>query len=305
MCFLEALLRPLILASILCVFNAGWAVPLPAPAGDKGIFVDLAPKAALEIPPWIPKRSPRLVRSPRGTTATLVLSSLPLKSYPLTDGALRAGDEAELRGHLGTLPALDPWDRTLGWPDADADEIPDSIDAMIGARKVALNGAAYREGYERISYPGGDVARERGVCTDVVVRALRNAGHDLQRLVITDMKRRPRAYGLAAGKRPNKNVDHRRVRRQIVYFRRHYRALPTTFDPHEQGQNAWLPGDIVFLDTFPHKRGPDHVGLVSDRTDGQGRPLIINNWTTGWQTKDMALLGDIPVTHRFRVSVRR
>ncbi len=298
-------MRVLCLVSTLLWGSAVMADPLPVPHQDKGIFVDLAPKTALAIPPWIPKRTPRLIRSGHGEVATLVLSTLPVKSYPLAEGALREGDRAELRAHLGAVPPLEAAAPTPSWRDADADGIPDAVDAMIGARKVALNGAAYIEGYQRISYPGGDVGRERGVCTDVVVRALRNAGHDLQRLVIGDMKRRPRSYGLAEGKGPNKNVDHRRVRRQIVYFRRHHHALPTNFDPGQEGRDAWLPGDIVFLDTFPHKKGPDHVGLVSDRVDDRGRPLIINNWTTGWKTKDMALLGDIPVTHRFRVSLRR
>jgi len=281
------------------------AKPLPVPTQDKGIFADLAPKTVLEIPPWIPKRESRLVESRDGQLATLVLAGLPVKSYPVVNGTLRDGDRAEIETHLGQVPIREPMAHRSAWHDKDADGIPDAVDAMIGARKVALNGAAYIEGYQRIPYPGGDVGRERGVCTDVVVRALRNAGYDLQRMVIADMKRHPKRYGLAENKGPNKNVDHRRVRRQIVYFRRHHRALPTTFEPNLAGRDAWLPGDIVFLDTFPHKKGPDHVGLVSDRVDEQGRPLIINNWTTGWTTKDMALLGDIPVTHRFRVSVRR
>jgi len=281
------------------------ADPLPVPPADKGVFADLTPKTSLAIPPWIPKASPRLVRAPEAPVATLVLADHPVKSYPLVDGDLRRGDVAELRAHLGQLPPVEAAPSGRLWRDADGDGIPDSVDVMIGARKVALNGAAYTERYERIGYPGGDVGRERGVCTDVIVRALRNAGHDLQRLIIGDMKRRPRPYGLPQDKGPNKNVDHRRVRRQIVYFRRHHRALPTTFDANAEGRDTWLPGDIVFLDTFPHKSGPDHIGLVSDRVDAEGRPLIINNWTTGWTTKDMALLGDIPVTHRFRVSVRK
>ena len=298
-------MRFVCLVSIHLLAMTAAADPLPVPPTDKGVFDDLTPKASLAIPPWIPKTSPRLVRAPEAPVATLVMADLPVKSYPLVDGDLRPGDVAELRAHLGQLPPLEVAPRRRLWRDADGDGIPDSVDAMIGARKVALNGAAYIEGYQRIAYPGGDVDRERGVCTDVIVRALRNAGHDLQRLVISDMKRRPQSYGLPAGKRPNKNVDHRRVRRQIVYFRRHHRALSNTFDAAARGRDAWLPGDIVFLDTFPHKSGPDHVGLVSDRVDAQGRPLIINNWTTGWNTKDMALLGDIPVTHRFRVSVRK
>ena len=52
------------------------------------------------------------------------------------------------------------------------------------------------------------------------------------------------------------------------------------------------------MDTLP-KSGPDHVGIVSDKVDENGRPLIINNWDDGYKTQDMALLGSIPITHRF------
>ena len=55
------------------------------------------------------------------------------------------------------------------------------------------------------------------------------------------------------------------------------------------------------MDTLP-KRGPDHVGIVSDKVDKNGRPLIINNWDNGYKTQDMELLGSIPITHRFRIT---
>ena len=91
----------------------------------------------------------------------------------------------------------------------------------------------------------------------------------------------------------------------IRYFKAHYRALPTAFDKDATGRDAWLPGDVVFIDTFPNKHGPDHVGIVSDELDALGFPAVINNWTTGFKTGSMALLAQWPVTHRFRIGLRR
>ena len=278
--------------------------PLPVPKSDDGVFPDLAPQTALRIPSWLAHADAALRVAPhKQSLATLYLGGHPIKPYPLIDGKLRPGDADELRTTLGGLPQLETETSTANPPDADNDGIPDTVDVMIGARKTALNGARYQEGYKTIPYPGGDVDREIGVCTDVVVRAMRNAGFDLQKLLYRDMTRHKASYGMSKSKKPNRNIEHRRVRRQIVYFKRHYRKLPTAFDPTTKGQDTWLPGDIVFLDTFPSKPGPDHVGFVSDLTTTDGRPLIINNWTYGFTTRDMDLLGFVPVTHRFRVGL--
>jgi hypothetical protein len=89
--------------------------------------------------------------------------------------------------------------RGAGGGDADGDGIPDAVDILLGAKKVALDGAIYRETAPRLPYPGGDVPRQEGVCTDVVIRALRNAGIDLQRAVHDDAGRAPWAYPTATG----------------------------------------------------------------------------------------------------------
>src|SRR6185436_7664707 len=78
--------------------------------------------------------------------------------------------------------------------DRDGDGIPDALDVLIGARKTVLNGDAYVSGYHKLSFPMGDVPRDIGVCTDVIVRALRNAGLDLQVELQRDLRRAPRAY---------------------------------------------------------------------------------------------------------------
>lgn len=182
--------------------------------------------------------------------------------------------------------------------DADGDRIPDSLDILLGAKKVAINGAHYRNTYRVLSYPGGDLPRDEGVCTDVIIRALRNAGIDLQKLVHEDILARPKAYPHV--KRPDTNIDHRRVRTLLPYFSAHWESLPT--DPRDTSV-PWLPGDICLLDTLPNA-GPDHIGIVSDTLGKSGLPLVVNNWTDGYRTQPMDLLDWVPVTHRFRAPKR-
>jgi hypothetical protein len=133
---------------------------------------------------------------------------------------------------------------------------------------------------------------------DVVVRAMRNAGIDLQSAVHDDVRSAPAVYGIA---RPDSNIDHRRVRTVIKYFVRHFEAHTTAID---DPSDPIAPGDIVFFDTFPSRPGPDHLGVVTRSLGKSDKPLVINNWTTGYATKKMDLLSFVPVTHRFRLVSR-
>ncbi|MBK9032935.1 MAG: DUF1287 domain-containing protein [Myxococcales bacterium] len=172
---------------------------------------------------------------------------------------------------------------------------------LLGARKTAINADAYVGGYESLRFPMGDVARDHGVCTDVIVRALRNAGLDLQAAVAADIRKAPRAYPMVKGK-GDPNIDHRRVKTLLPYLRRnleeHTAALADPRDPVR-------PGDLVLFDTFPSRSGPDHIGVVSDRRADSGHLLVINNWTDGGVTGEMDLLAWVPVTHRFRLAPPR
>ena len=174
--------------------------------------------------------------------------------------------------------------------DADGDGIPDAVDVLVGAKKTALDAAPYVERYRSLRYPGGDVPRDEGVCSDVIVRALRNAGIDLQQEIHEDAGRAPRAYpGIP---RRNRDIDHRRVRNLVRWFARHWKRVPAGA--------AEIPGDVVFIDTFPSKPGPDHVGVLSDVAGPSGRPMVINSWTYGTRTSEMDLLAGWPVTDTFR-----
>jgi hypothetical protein len=113
-----------------------------------------------------------------------------------------------------------------------------------------------------------------GACTDLVVRALRGAGLDLQKLVHEDMQASfaeyPRLWGLSA---PDPNIDRRRVPNLMTFFRRRGPWLPTG----TSGTDApsWQPGDVVFWDLG--SAGQKHCGIVSDRKGGSGLPLVIHN----------------------------
>ena len=176
-----------------------------------------------------------------------------------------------------------------GLPDRDRDGIPDPVDILLGARKVALDGGVYLETAPALPFPGGDVPRAEGVCTDVVIRALRNAGIDLQQAVYLDAGRAPAAYP-RIGARRNPSIDHRRVKNLIRYFERHWLPVP-----------AGAPlaaGDVLFLDAVAGVADPDHVGIASDRRNHAGLPLVIHNWS---RAAEMDLLPGVPLIAAFRV----
>ena len=146
-----------------------------------------------------------------------------------------------------------------------AQKIVDASRAQIGTR--------YDAAYVTIGYPGGDVPLSQGACTDVVVRALRAAGYDLQKLIHEDMQQRwaayPRTWGLS---KPNPHIDHRRVPNQMVFLRKHARELTKTVNQSTLKQ--WQPGDLVFWRTGVKRL---HTGVLSDSTDANGVPLVIHN----------------------------
>src|SRR5690606_14093612 len=155
----------------------------------------------ITLPEWLGHATPVLSVDRERRIATLYLDGLPAKSYPIGDDVtlddlaglgLRKADRYELKAIEG-LQIEEGTDPVHG--DSDDDGIPDPVDVLIGAHKTALNGAEYGEGYMKIDYPNGDVPREGGVCTDVIVRAMRNAGVDLQVEIHKDMKKHPDRYG--------------------------------------------------------------------------------------------------------------
>jgi uncharacterized protein len=138
----------------------------------------------------------------------------------------------------------------------------------------------YDATYFSISYPGGDVPANKGVCTDVVVRAYRKLGIDLQKLVHEDMKanfsRYPQKWGL---KKTDTNIDHRRVPNLMTFFSRKGQVKAIT----QKGAD-YLPGDVVSWDLG---RGLTHIGIVSAQKSADGqRYLIVHNIGAGQVLED-------------------
>ncbi|HEY0322749.1 MAG TPA: DUF1287 domain-containing protein [Pyrinomonadaceae bacterium] len=130
---------------------------------------------------------------------------------------------------------------------------------------------AYDPSYQKLSYPGGDVPLDRGVCSDVVVRSFRKVGVDLQQEVHEDMTRAfadyPKKWGLS---RPDANIDHRRVPNLMTFFERKGKALNVT----NAGED-YQPGDVV---TWDLGGGQTHIGIITNVwSDASANYLIAHN----------------------------
>ncbi|MBD0401370.1 DUF1287 domain-containing protein [Flammeovirga sp. EKP202] len=139
----------------------------------------------------------------------------------------------------------------------------------------------YDPSYFRLDYPNGDVPSNRGVCTDVVIRAYRKLGIDLQKEVHEDMvahfNKYPKNWGLT---KTDKNIDHRRVPNLMTFFGRHGSTLPIT-----QNASDYKAGDIV---CWNFGGGLTHIGIVSSETTFfSKRPMIIHNMGNGQVLEDM------------------
>jgi uncharacterized protein YijF (DUF1287 family) len=166
------------------------------------------------------------------------------------------------------------------------------VDRLLAAAiEQTKHAVRYDGSYRRIAYPGGDVPPDVGVCTDLVVRAYRSVGVDLQRLVHEDMRSAFSAYPALWGlTRPDANIDHRRVPNLQVFFARRGAALPVSMDPAD-----YRPGDLVTWTLPGHL---PHIGFVAADTAVSGRPLIVHNIGRGPELEDM--LFDFEITGHYR-----
>lgn len=164
---------------------------------------------------------------------------------------------------------------------------------VAAARAQIGSTIIYDPAYVKLAYPGGDVPVERGVCSDVAVRAFRVLGIDLQKELHEDMKSAwaayPKNWGLS---KPDPNIDHRRVLNLITFFKRRGKARPVTRDPAD-----YRPGDLVTCIVPPNL---PHIMIVSDAAsaDDPQRRLIIHNIGQGARAEDR--LFEFPLTGHFR-----
>jgi uncharacterized protein len=159
---------------------------------------------------------------------------------------------------------------------------PTASALVTKARKQIGVTTRYDPAYRKIAYPGGDVPPETGVCSDVVVRAFRKLGIDLQKEVHQDMLKAfaeyPHKWGL---KRPDPNIDHRRVPNLMTYFQRQGWAVTSSSKSAD-----FQPGDVVAWDLGG---GVTHIGLVSDHQTAEGTPRVIHNIGAGTKEEDILL----------------
>lgn len=171
-------------------------------------------------------------------------------------------------------------------------QAPGATRLVDAAMERLAHEVTYDGSYRQIDYPGGDVPDHVGVCTDLVVRAYRAAGIDLQRAVHEDMLAEFSAYPQMWGLRgPDPNIDHRRVPNLRVFFERRGTALPVSHDPGD-----YRPGDLV---TWVLPGNLPHIGIVVARRSADGRrPLIVHNIGRGPRLEDA--LFDYPISGHYR-----
>ena len=166
------------------------------------------------------------------------------------------------------------WAFRPGEPDKFSERL---VQAVIERTSFSVT---YDGSYRRMSYPGGDVPDDIGVCTDVVIRSYRMLGIDLQKDVHEDMKANfhlyPKKWGLT---RTDKNIDHRRVPNLMKFFERKGEGKAISRNPKD-----YKAGDIVCWDLGG---GTTHIGIVVDRRTRNGeRPLIVHNIGAGQVFED-------------------
>jgi uncharacterized protein YijF (DUF1287 family) len=164
------------------------------------------------------------------------------------------------------------------------------LEAAIEQSRVTTG---YDPSWVKIDYPNGDVPAETGVCSDVVVRAFRKTGLDLQKEVHEDMTRAwaeyPRKWG---AKGTDSNIDHRRVLNLMTWLNRQGKSLPVT-----QDRADYLPGDVVAWDL---SEGLEHIGILTNlSSESDQHYLVVHNIGVGARIEDVLLAWKIVGHYRY------
>ena len=169
-------------------------------------------------------------------------------------------------------------------------QLKNFVEAAIEQSKVTTG---YDPSWVKIDYPNGDVSSDTGVCSDVVVRAFRKAGIDLQKEVHEDMTRAWSEYPRKWGARgTDTNIDHRRVLNLTTYFDRQGKSLPITND-----RTDYLPGDVV---AWELSDGVEHIGILTNLSSEPDKHyLIVHNIGAGARVEDVLLSWKIIGHYRY------
>ena len=213
---------------------------------------------------------------------TTLLATLALLSLP----ACTRTEGSEPRAQVRQAPAPALRADTIAIA---SDSVRTVVNAAIGQSEYTVE---YDPTYVTLEYPGGDVPRETGVCADVVVRAFRAVGIDLQKEVHEDMARSfssyPKRWGL---RRPDRNIDHRRVANLMTFFERKGASLPLESDPA-----GYLPGDVVAWELDNKLL---HIGMVTNIRDESGRPMMVHNIGQGARIEERLFAWKVIGHYRF------
>jgi uncharacterized protein YijF (DUF1287 family) len=177
-----------------------------------------------------------------------------------------------------TQPAAQPAENSI----SAQSNLPAHVRTIIETSRARMTlGEKYDPSYYSISYPGGDVPNDRGVCTDVIIRAYRHIGIDLQQLIHKDMRNNFSAYPkLWGNKSTDTNIDHRRVPNIETFLNRENASLPVSTQASD-----YHAGDLV---TWRLPGGLPHIGIVSDHlVPRSDRRLIIHNIGAGTTEDDI------------------
>jgi uncharacterized protein YijF (DUF1287 family) len=175
-------------------------------------------------------------------------------------------------------------------PPNSSPQLKQFVEAAVEQSKVTTG---YDPSYVKLDYPNGDVSSDTGVCSDVVVRAFRKTGIDLQKEVHEDMTRAwsdyPRKWG-ARG--TDSNIDHRRVLNLTTYFTRQGKSLPITNE-----RSDYLPGDLV---AWELSEGVEHIGILTYLwSESDKHCLVVHNVGAGARIEDVLLAWKIIGHYRY------
>lgn len=163
--------------------------------------------------------------------------------------------------------------------DKDNDGIFDNKDIVEGARSEVINKTRYKSSY----YSGGYPPKTEGVCTDVIWRALSNAGYDLKSSIDKDIRENLANYSDTISS-PDPNIDFRRVKNLQIFFKGNSESLTIEVIPYDADNlKQWQSGDIVIL------KDSGHIAVISDKRRKDGVPFIIHNANTVAKEQDLLM----------------